>query len=465
MMDAKLFASAFCALCILSLVGTGCLASLLSASCNVFGVTAFVAISVGIGSALTLPEFILCCPRLWASAVLFVGPCSLALLWYLRSLFGPLHGNSQLVNVKNRWDCTWCSYVCLSDPQSMRSEAQSFMFFAVGLLVHVLAAAVFVAWRLRTLETNFKSTLEEQDHEGFASASAQNAGAAKAATAKKPKKLLSHINATFEVCLSLLLIFNILHNTGNWCVINSAALDWRCDIIRWLVSDGGVLHHIRWQLTKSTLLHAVRGWKRLSETDIDEDICIHERDWDLLGPIVDKSRKNGHISFPGAAMSKISGSGWLISPRSFQGWDQKRSLFSLFHSFVQINGVSLQESNQTNCWIGPYDFSAGNLTGGGEVVEICPGVRVGIPQGAIAWLEQEYGVGCVEERVVIKTKTGFHDIGCAIFDDSGIPFADDPETLFFWLSNCASVLVAGGILLHSCITVMRLGGSTRVKVT
>eukprot|EP00746_Dinoflagellata_sp_MGD_P100215 gnl/MRDRNA2_/MRDRNA2_407755_c0_seq1.p1 gnl/MRDRNA2_/MRDRNA2_407755_c0~~gnl/MRDRNA2_/MRDRNA2_407755_c0_seq1.p1 ORF type:complete len:156 (+),score=26.40 gnl/MRDRNA2_/MRDRNA2_407755_c0_seq1:59-469(+) len=127
-----------------------------------------------------------------------------------------------------------------------------------------------------------------------------------------------------------------------------------------------------------------------------------------------------------------------------------------FLKIIQGNYISLMRATEWKCWVGEANFteSSGNLSGNGKVMEICPGMNATIPAEARDWLENKYGVGSIEERITRDSKVGFHDIGCPIFDDVIFPFADDPSTIFFWVSNGASAIIIIGIVSRSCTMVL-----------
>ena len=131
---------------------------------------------------------------------------------------------------------------------------------------------------------------------------------------------------------------------------------------------------------------------------------------------------------------------------------------AVFHGLLAMEGISFEGGpSAVNCWAADADellsFAEGgaggivaNGSGSGRThafsrhVEACPGVELGIPNGAEAWLAQKYGAQWATP-VVRGSRVGVRDLGCSILYDGAIPFADDGLLYFVVNGSCVVAML------------------------
>jgi hypothetical protein len=225
--------------------------------------------------------------------------------------------------------------------------------------------------------------------------------------------------APVTLMLVLWCVFAV-HQVGGWCAATPAQLAWRCAA---MARVGHVLdeHRIRWHATKSTLMEALRngpqGRPSLSTFNADEDICVHDDDYER-------------------ACSTLRSLNYLGTVTK----NTVRMKGSLVRNFVSLN-----QGSQFHCWGGKEAYE--HAVNKGMIHVPCGAVGAGVdlrvPEDSAGYLRAQYGAPW--RTPVIEwgsTRAALHDIGCNLAYDASWPYAP-------WDDNWTAVLSAVLLFMYT----------------
>ena len=222
------------------------------------------------------------------------------------------------------------------------------------------------------------------------------------------------------------------HQVGGWCTASPSQLAWRCATLRRMMA---VLdrHKVRWHPTKSTLMEALRdglqGHPSLSTFDADEDLCVHDEDYERACRYVQEEMRD----WPGAV---------------FRG-NVMREKGALARNFI-----SLARASTYNCSImSEEEFKSEDRQGMRMVHIPChssgalpaeeagEGLTLRIPKNSEAYLRNAYGPSWSTPIIEWgSTRVALHDFGCNIANDHAWPHLT-------WMSDTWTVVLSGMLLL------------------